>query len=105
MDSEIAHFATAPVFYPALSLDGLALTARVVVGSSGTPAIVMRGLACKTEDRKVSPGPGALYSSLDRPRVSILSLDGVHLMTASEDGGWTLSLGGGGALRLEVSLR
>lgn len=105
MDSEIAQFATAPVFYPALSLDGLALTARVVVGSSGTPAIVMRGLACKTEDRKVSPGPGALYSSLDRPRVSILSLDGVHLMTASEDGGWTLSLGGGGALRLEVSLR
>lgn len=105
MDSEIAHFATAPVFYPALSLDGLALTARVVVGSSGVPAIVMRGLACKTTDRKVSPGPGALYTSIDRPRVSVLSLDGVHPMTASADGGWTLSLGGGGALRLEVSLR
>lgn len=104
-NGEIAHSATAPAFYPALSLEGLALTARVVVQSSGTPAIVMRGLACKTEDRKVSPGPMALYSSLDRPRVSVLPLDGVHLMTASADGGWTLSLEGGGALRLEVSLR
>ena len=101
---EIAQNATAPNLLPALCLDGLAFSGRVVMGASGVPSIVMDGLACKTETRLAPAGREGLYSELDRPEVTILDLNGAHPMTVGESGGWTLTLGGG-PLRLEINLR